>query len=93
MKFQPFGNLVLVEQLDIRDDITSKTGLYMPDTHRQRVWKVKIIKVSKEVNLEIKQGDVCMSNPVPEVDDQKMFDNPNYRLINASHILGRWDKE
>lgn len=91
MKFQPFGSLVLVEKLEESKENTS--GIYLPDSHVGRFWKVKIITLGLGVDLAgLFKDDICMANPIPEIDNEKAFENPNYMLIHSKNILGRWEE-
>ena len=88
-KFQPFGELVLVERLENPE---SKSGILLPGSGG-RFWKVKIISAGFDTPDYIRAEFICMANPVPEIDNEKAFDNPDYVLMHFKHILGRWDNE
>jgi len=88
MGFKPLHSLVLIEKLD--KEIEKKSAILMPGSHEGRFWKVKVIEVGFNVE-HLQPGDICYCNPLPELDDIKAFDNPNYRLINFGNILGRFD--
>ena len=90
MKFKPFDELVLVEVLDRKEEVQKATGLYMPDNARQKFWTVKIVEVGNKVELDIKTGDICIANPVAEVDDRDLLGNQKYRLMTSSNLLGKY---
>lgn len=89
MRFIPFGKLVLIEKLDSNE--ASKSGIVISDLQQNRFWKVRIIEAGSEASM-VAQGNICLANPIPEIDNEKVFANKNYRLIHADHILGRWEE-
>jgi co-chaperonin GroES (HSP10) len=92
VKFQPFGHLVLVKVLDLAHEIKKTSGIYLPDKTRGRFWKVEIVATGHDVPPGWKEGDMCLANPVAEVDDEDMLGEPGYRLLHMNNILGRWEK-
>ena len=85
MKFIPFNNIVLVEQLSGSEVKNRDSGIVLPDRTFGRYAKMQVIEVGSEVK-HIKRGDIVLGNPVMEVIDST---NPNIGLINSHDLLAK----
>ena len=85
MSFQPLGNRVLIQ----REEQTNKTasGLYIPDSAKEKPLQGKAIAVSKEaIEAGINEGDTVV---FPKYGGTEItIDGTEYLIMSSDDILG-----
>ena len=88
MKFQPFGDRVLVKVQE--PETTTASGIIIPDNAKEKPLQAKVIAVSKEVAEDeynsIKEGDVVVFAKYAGSDIT--IDGKEYLVLNTDDILG-----
>jgi chaperonin GroES len=85
MSFQPLGNRVLI----LREEQTNKTasGLYIPDSAKEKPLNGKVIALGKEaIEAGIHEGDTVV---FPKFGGTELnIDGTDYLIMNVDDILG-----
>ena len=85
MSFQPLGNRVLI----LREEQTNKTasGLYIPDSAKEKPLNGKVIAVGKEaVEAGVNEGDTVI---FPKFGGTELtIDGTEYLIMSSDDILG-----
>jgi len=85
MSFQPLGNRVLI----LREEQTNKTasGLYIPDSAKEKPLEGKVIAVGKEaIELGINEGDVVVFQKYGGT--EIIMEGTEYLIMSSDDILG-----
>lgn len=83
MNFQPLGKRVLIERLE--EAKTTASGIYIPDSAKEKPSQGKVLAVSTEVE------DVCVNDTVvfgKYAGNELTLDGKTYLVIEVDDLLG-----
>lgn len=92
MKVKPLGDRVLVEVLEAEE--TTKGGIVLPDTAKEKPQQGKVISVGKGkvaddgkvVSMEVKEGDIVLYGKYSGT--ELKLDERNLLMLKEEDILG-----
>lgn len=85
MYFKPLGNRVLIEKKEVEN--TTKTGLIIPDSAKDKPSEGKVISVGKKAEEEgITTGDTVLFTQYGGTEVK--IENKNYLIFSSDDILG-----
>jgi len=83
MNFQPLGKRVLIERVE--EAKTTASGIYIPDSAKEKPSQGKVIAVSKEVE-EVSVNDTVVFGKYSG--SELTLDGTNYLVIEIDDLLG-----
>ncbi|MFP4556567.1 MAG: co-chaperone GroES [Bacteroidales bacterium] len=86
VKIKPLADRVLVEPMEAEEKTAS--GLYIPDTAKEKPQKGTVVALgpgTKEVSMEVKQGDVVLYGKYAGTDIN--LDGKDFLIMKQSDIL------
>ena len=91
MKLRPIGDRVIVKPLEAKE--TTKGGIVLPDTAREKPQQAKVIAVGKGkiaddgklIPMEVKKGDVILYGKYSG--SETTIDEDEYVVLHESDIL------
>ena len=83
MNFQPLGKRVLIERVE--EAKTTASGIYIPDSAKEKPSQGKVIAVSKEVE-EVSINDTVVFGKYSG--NELTLDGTNYLVIEIDDLLG-----
>lgn len=91
MKIRPLGDKVFIEPL--QEDLKTKTGIYLPDSAKEKPKQAKVLAVGegkmvdgKLKPLSVKPGDVILTKEWGG--DEVKFEGKEYKIVSEEDILG-----
>ncbi|MBN2457571.1 co-chaperone GroES [Candidatus Woesearchaeota archaeon] len=58
MKLRPLGNRVLIKPIEAEE--RTKSGLYIPDTAKEKPLQAKVVAVGDGKDMKVKAGDIVI---------------------------------